>query len=235
MIRRDQPTIFGDAVTSGVSSVDDGPMNFRGNDFDDIKNNRAMFLSEVGIEPLQATLLQVSFDDDKDFSTYTVIEEEHLGEGMLEPISSTLADAMVATRPDQAIFLPLADCVGAILFDPINQLLMESHLGRHCIEVNGGQKSVEYLAREFDSVPGELLIWLSPAVGKASYPLHSFGGKSLHEVAVQQLLKAGALPNNIEISSVDTAESDDYFSHSDFLAGNRERDDRFAIVAMMAT
>lgn len=233
MIKRDQPTIFGDSVIAAVSSVHDGPMNFRGNDPDDIRNNRIAFFEEIGIEPLQATLLQVSFDDDADFASFKVVEDEHAGEGMLEPVSNTVADALVATRPEQAIFLPLADCAGAIMYDPTNQVLMVSHLGRHSIEVSGGQKSVEYLVKEFDTNPSELLIWLSPAVGKATYPLHAFGGRSIHEVVVQQLLSAGVQPNNIEISAVDTAESDDYFSHSEFLAGNRADDGRFAVVAVM--
>lgn len=233
MIKRDQPTIFGDAVIAAVSSADDGPMNFRGNLIEDVRANRLAFLEQADIDPFQATLLQVTFEDETGFVRYKVAEDEHLGEGILEPESRTVADALVVTRPDHAIFLPLADCAGAVIYDTVNQILMVSHLGRHSIEAEGGRKSIEYLKNEFGSNPFDLAVWLSPAVGKESYPLYALGGISLHEAATTQLLEAGVRPDNIEISYVDTAASPDYFSHSEFLAGNRPTDDRFALVAMM--
>ncbi|MFI5212871.1 MAG: laccase domain-containing protein, partial [Candidatus Saccharimonadales bacterium] len=75
--------------------------------------------------------------------------------------------------------------------------------------------------------------WLSPAVGSASYPLQAFGNRSLHEVIIEQLVQAGIRREKIEVSQIDTAKSNDYFSHSQYLAGQRESDGRFAIVAMM--
>jgi copper oxidase (laccase) domain-containing protein len=233
MIRHDQPTIFGDTIVVAVSSIDDGPMNFRGNNAEDIKANRLSFLEQVGVDPMQTTLLQVTFEDTTDFARYKIVEDEHAGEGMLAPMSDTEADALIATHPEQAIFLPLADCVGAVIFDPSNKILMVSHLGRHSIEVEGARRGIEFLHQEFDIVPGELLVWLSPAVGKESYPLHRLGNLGLHEAIIKQLTEAGVEAGNIEASHVDTAESPDYFSHSDYLAGNRPSDDRFAVIAMM--
>lgn len=233
MIKHDQPTIFKDSIIALVSSVDDGPMNFKGNNPEEIRANRLAFLEEADVDPLQTTLLQVTFRDTTDFARYKIVSEENEGEGMLEPVSSIEADALVVTRPEQAIFLPLADCAGAVIYDPSNQVLMVSHLGRHSVEVDGGKRSIEYLMREFGSVPGELLVWLSPAVGKQSYPLYTLGNQGLHEAIVAQMISAGAQPGNIEVSHVDTAENPSYFSHSEFLAGNRPTDDRFAVVAMM--
>lgn len=234
MIQCDQPTIFGDAVIAAVSSVDDGPMNFRGHDLDEIQHNRVVFLDQVGIEPVQTTLVQVSYEEREHFTRYQVIGEEHAGEGMLAPTTAIVADALVTTRPEQALFLPLADCVGAILYDPENKILMVSHLGRHSVEEDGGKKSVAYLVDEFDTDPRRLLVWLSPAVGAASYPLSAFDGRGLHEVVTWQLLASGVSTENIELSAVDTAENDDYYSHSEYKAGNQSDDGRFAIVAMMA-
>lgn len=233
MIQHDQPTIFAGKIIAAVSSTDDGTMSFSRSDPDDTRANRQDFLDQAGIDPFQATVLQVTFDDTTDFARYQVIGDDQMGEGMVEPASDTIADALVVTRPEQAIFLPLADCAGAIIYDPSNQVLMVSHLGRHSVEVNGGSRSIEYLKQEFGSDPAELLIWLSPAVGKESYPLYALDNKGLHEVIIEQMVKAGVRPQNIEASHVDTAESPDYFSHSEFLAGNRSEDGRFAIVAMM--
>lgn len=216
-----------------VSSAHNGPMNFKNNDPEEILGNRRAFFDEVGIDPLQVTLLQVTYEDTTDFTRYKIVEEEQAGEGALEPVSGTEADALVVHRPEQAIFLPLADCVGAVIYDPANHILMVSHLGRHSVEQAGGRKSIEYLMREFDSNPANLLVWLSPAVGKETYPLYAFNRQSLHEVITQQMVEAGVSENNIEISHVDTAKSNNYYSHSEFKAGNRSEDGRFAIVAMM--
>jgi copper oxidase (laccase) domain-containing protein len=233
VINHDQPTIFGDRIIAAVSSAHNGPMNFRNNDPAEITANRLAFFDEVGIDPLQVTLLQVTYEDTTDFTRYKVAEDDQAGEGALEPYSDTEADALVVTRPEQAIFLPLADCTGAIIYDPVNRILMVSHLGRHSTEQEGGSKSIAYLVKEFDSDPGDLLVWLSPAVGKESYPLHALEGKGLHEAIIEQMVAAGVQEDNIEVSPVDTAESDEYFSHSAFKAGDQSEDGRFAIVAMM--
>jgi copper oxidase (laccase) domain-containing protein len=232
MIQHDQPTIFLGSIVAAVSSIDDGTMSFARSDPGEIRANRQAFLNRVGIDPHQATLLQVTYDT-TDFTRYQVIGDDQMGEGMLAPVSDTEADALVVTRPDHAVFLPLGDCVGAIIYDPMNHLLMVSHLGRHSAEAQGGRKSIEYLKQEFGSDPAELLVWLSPAVGRESYPLYTFENRGLHEVIIEQVTKAGVLANHIEASHVDTAESPDYFSHSEFRAGNRSDDGRFAIVAMM--
>lgn len=234
MIRHDQPTIFGDKLAVAVSSLEDGAMSFKGYDPEVIRENRQAFLDEVGVDSTIATLVQVTYEDTTDFTRYKIVEDGQAGEGIFERISGTEADALVATRPEQALFLPLADCIGAVIYDPIAQILMVSHLGRHSIEQEGGRRSIEYLVREFDCTPDTLLIWLSPAVGKDSYPLRAFDGRGLHEVAVSQMIEAGVALGNIEVSHVDTAENPDYFSHSEFKAGNQSEDGRFAIVAMMA-
>lgn len=233
MIRHDQPTIFKDKIVAAVSSVEDGAMNFKGFEPSVVRDNRTSFLEPFGIDPLFATLVQVRYEDTTDFTRYKVVGEENAGEGMLEPKSSVVADALVATRPDQALFLPLADCVGAVLYDPANEILMLSHLGRHSTEQGGGVKSVLYLQEEFGCDPRHLLVWFSPAVGKQNYPLYGLGGKGLHEALAEQILGAGVLSSNLEISHVDTSESPDYYSHSEYLKGERPEDGRFAVVAMM--
>jgi copper oxidase (laccase) domain-containing protein len=110
---------------------------------------------------------------------------------------------------------------------------MVSHLGRHSTEEQGGIKSVEYLKDKFKSNVNDILVWLSPAVGKDTYPLHKFDGKGLHEVLLRQFLEAGILQDSIEVCSINTATNENYFSHSQHLAGHQDSNDRFAIAAMM--
>lgn len=232
MIAQDQPTIFGDALVAAVSSADDGNMKFGLGDDNETRFARAEFLAASDLEPSQTTLMQVTYDT-TDFCRYTVLEDEHQGDGMLGLAAQVQADAVVVTRPDYAVFLPLADCVGAIIYDTRNHILMVSHLGRHSVEQFGARKGIEYLREHFDTDPAHLQVWLSPAAGSDAYPLNAFNGRGLREVVTAQCLEAGVLFENIEVASVNTTDSDDYFSHSEFKAGERDFDGRFAIVAMM--
>lgn len=232
MIKKDQPTLFGSAVTAAVSSVEDGNMKFGINSPEETIGNRRRFLERVGIDFDHTTLVTVTYDTD-DFAKYRVATHSDKVAGMDGKGQSVYADALAVRQPNHALFLPLADCVGAVLYDAQLRVLMVSHLGRHSTEIEGANKSVRYMAETFGSAPADIRVWLSPAVGSATYPLHTFGGKSLHEVIVEQLTAAGVPADMIEVSRVDTAYDDNYFSHSQSLKDPAFPQGRFAIVAMM--
>ncbi|MDX2776683.1 laccase domain-containing protein [Streptomyces caniscabiei] len=232
MIAADQPTIFPATLIAAVSSRDDGNMKFGIEPANQVRARRHRFLRSVGIAPEHTTLVSVTYDTD-DFAKYRIATHHDKTTGMNTPEVIEHADALAVGQPNHALFLPLADCVGAILYDPVRQGLMVSHLGRHSVEVSGGARSVEYLQKVFQSDLRDVLVWLSPAVGSATYPLYEFGGRGLHEVIIQQLTATGIPTGNIEASRIDTARNEQYFSHSEFLKGNRDDPGRFAIVAMM--
>ncbi|HJP81086.1 MAG TPA: laccase domain-containing protein [Candidatus Saccharimonadales bacterium] len=232
MIASDQPTIFPSSLRAAVSSRSDGNMKFGLAAPHEVRANRQKFLIEASIDPANTTLVAITYDTD-DFAKYRVVSEHDKSVGMTGSEGVVHADALVVDQPNHALFLPLADCVGAVFYDPIRAVLMVSHLGRHSVEIFGGAKSVEYLVTNHAVHPEDLLVWLSPAVGSATYPLHAFNNKSLHEVITEQLIGAGVLKDHIEMSMVNTATSEEYFSHSEFLKGRRSEQGRFAIVAMM--
>jgi copper oxidase (laccase) domain-containing protein len=233
MIKADQPTIFGKNVVAAVSSVSDGNLRFGRGDDEDTFQNRLAFLHTAGINPEDATLVQVTYENAEHFERYKIATEDQKGEGIFAPKSNTIADALATAQPGHALFLPLADCAGLILYDAKQQVLMVSHVGRHSAEIDGAAKSVAYLEKNFASEPKDIKVWVSPAVGKATYPIRAKGGKSLHEIISEQLEQARVPKENVEICSVDTASDENYFSHSQFKAGNRNFDGRHAIVAMM--
>jgi len=234
MIEIHQPTIFGNDVIAAVSSMADGNMKHGLQDAPDvIAGNRQRFLKQLEVDMIDTTLVPMVYTD-KSFTKYRIVTEDDKGKGMNGLVDIEPADGLVVTSSDHALFLPLADCIGAILYDPEHRILMVSHLGRHNLTQAGATKSVAYLESNFHTDPSQLKVWLSPAVGKASYPLHAFEGKSLHEVAQMQLAKSGVLKSNIENASVDTATSKDYYSHSQYLQDNG-MPGRFAIVASMRT
>jgi copper oxidase (laccase) domain-containing protein len=233
MISADQPTIFGGQIIAAVSSGVDGNMSLFNGSQENVRDNRRLFLQKAGIDIEQTTFIQIQYAGVDNFSKYIVADETHKALHLGGKKPEIIADAVVVTEPNHALFLPLADCAGAIIYDKEKKLLMISHLGRHSTEEQGGVKSVEYLIARFQSIPSNILVWLSPAVGKDTYPLHEFDGQSLHEVLLKQFLDAGVPKNNIEICSVNTAMNENYFSHSQHLAGNQASNDRFAIAAMM--
>jgi copper oxidase (laccase) domain-containing protein len=232
MIQKDQPTIFGKTVVVAVSSIHDGTMKFGIDSDNETYKNRGRFLGSIGISPAHATLVRVTYDTG-DFARYRTVSNHEKAAGMAPASVIAPADALAVDQPDQALFLPLADCIGAVLFDPIRKVLMVSHLGRHSIEVNGGAKSVQFLKDAFHIRPADLQIWLSPAAGKASYPLRAFKGRGMHEVLIEQFAGAGVARANIQASSVDTARDSNYFSHSEYLKDTTLPNGRFAVVAMM--
>jgi len=231
MITSDQPTIFGPAVIAAISSKRDGNMKFGMGSEAEVEKNRRQLLQSTGMDIDRTTLVNVTYDTD-DFAKYRVVSPDEKAAGMVLAKEVDYADALVTDRPGHALFLPLADCIGIILYDPAHHALMVSHVGRHSAEIDGARRSVKFLKSTFDTNPAELKIWLSPGVGKASYPLHRFGGKGLQEVIVDQLLASGVQGSNIEKSDIDTAMSENYYSHSEYLKGNDDYG-RFAIVAEM--
>ena len=232
MIKKDQPTIFRSAVIAGVSSIDDGNMKLGVGDDSGVIKNRRHFLDELGIDNDQTTRVTITYDTN-DFAKYRIATYHDKAKGMYDDDVVDYADALVVDQPNHALFLPIADCVGVILYDSKKHVLMVSHLGRHSVEIDGATKSVRYLQDQYSSEPKDILVWLSPAVGNVTYPLDMFDGKSLHQVIKQQLKSVGVLDNHVQASTVDTANDDNYFSHSQFLKNATNPAGRFAVVAMM--
>ena len=196
-----------------------------------VNQARTRFLESHHIAPDDTTLVRLTYGRD-DYCTYRTVSSHDKGDGITRP-STIIADALVTTEPNHALFLPLADCIGAVIHDPTQNILMLSHLGRHNLEQLGGTKSIEYLVEQFACLPENLTVWLSPAAGAKNYPLFAFNNHSLHDVAYEQLQAAGIRTETINISPVDTTIDTNYFSHSEFIKGNRPTDGRFAVATQL--
>lgn len=215
-----------------TSTRADGSMkSIHDRDIADTNLSRSRFLEKNNIDPTKTTLVRLTYDQG-DYLRYFEADSGHKGDGIIRE-STLTSDALVVTKSNHALFLPLGDCIGAVLYDSSQNILMVSHLGRHNLEQYGGVKSVEYLVEHYMVDPSKLTVWLSPAAGKNTYPVFAFDNRSLHDIAVQQLCDAGVLLTNIEVSSIDSAEDPAYYSHSQFLKGNQVDDGRFAIVAIL--
>ena len=215
-----------------VSTIADGSMKSpQPEDAATIAANRAHFLRTQHIVPDSVTLVRLTYDR-SNYCQYAQVTTGDQGDGITRA-STIVADALITTTPGHALFLPLADCIGAVIHDPTQGVLMLSHLGRHNLEQFGGTQSIDYLVEHGGCNPRDLTVWLSPAAGREDYPLFAFNHRSLHDVAREQLHAAGVQSDNITASPIDTTKDQNYFSHSEFLKGNRTTDGRFAVVAML--
>lgn len=214
-----------------ISDVSDGSMKSTDKNYASVLPIRKKFLNTIAIKPSDTTLVQVTYETDN-FCRYFSLARLDRGDGIVTD-ASIEADALVVTEPGHALFLPLADCIGAVIYDSSKNILMMSHLGRHNLEQHSGTNSIKYLIEKHGVNPNNLSVWLSPAAGKKSYPLYAFNGRGLRDVAIEQLTATGVLTSKITRSSIDTTTSTDHYSHSEYIKGNHDIDGRFAIVAVI--
>ena len=215
-----------------TSTRADGSMkSVIGDEKSQVDQSRKDFLIRNNIQPDNVTLVRVAYEGNN-YCRYKTIDDTLKGDGITKQ-STIISDALVVTKLNHALFLPLADCIGAVLYEPAKNVLMISHLGRQNLEQNGGTSCVESLIKQHKLNPADIIVWLSPAAGKTNYPLFAFDNCSLHELATKQLMDAGILSKNISISPIDSSINKNYYSHSNFIKGKQNDDGRFAIVAIL--
>jgi copper oxidase (laccase) domain-containing protein len=215
-----------------ISQVADGNMYMP----DDKENqsvidNRIAYLESHDLSIDDAVRVNVLYEGN-DYCRYLEVDSSQRGAGM-RGNDIAPADALVTRTPGLLLFLPLADCVGMVVYDPDHHVLMLSHVGRHSLEQNGAFASVKHLAHVYGSDPTHLKIWLTPAPGQQNYPVHAFHNRDFKEIVFEQLDAAGVVRENVVDNPSDSTTDDRYFSHSEFLAGRRSSDGRYAIVAVM--
>ncbi len=221
------------SIVFAVSTINDGNMAINKDQLNkpEVLDNRKVFLAKFGITPENSTRVIVTYDG-SDYCRYREVTHDNLGDGMFNGESQP-ADALITRIPGQALFLPLADCVGAAIFDKKQNILMLSHIGRHSLEQFGARTSIKYLVDNYKSNPTDLSIWLTAAPGQHSYPLFAFNNRAFKDVVIEQLHAAGIPDQNIHDDPTDTTIDPGYYSHSEFLAGRQNDDGRYAVVAMM--
>lgn len=236
MIAADQPSIFGPGVRVYLSSSGDGTMKDGSATSASLQTvgNYETFLTQRGIDPGHATYMTLTLDDyltGHAFTRYRAVQQDDPGHGPADPLLGF--DAITTDQPGRALAAPPADCPVAVIYDPIKHAVMVSHLGRHSVEQSGALCSVEFMMATYGSDPADLQAWVSPGPNADAYPMWAFENRSIHAVIAQQLRQAGITESNIELCSVDTVTDTNYFSHSEFLKGNRATDGRYLVCAVL--
>jgi copper oxidase (laccase) domain-containing protein len=219
-------------IVVAISTVADGSM-FQNYDPENraVITHRKKFLDAHDISIDHTTRLKITYDT-TDFCRYDEVTADHKSEGMFGG-RDVAHDALVTKELNHALFLPVADCIAATFYDATNQVLGLAHLGRHSLEQNGGQKFVAYLKGRYGSDPKNIKVWLGPAPGKDVYQIWALDNKGMKEAVFEQLRAAGIQDEKITDTPAETDKDNTYFSHSEFLKGNRSSDGDHAMVAMM--
>lgn len=239
MIQADQPTNTPNTLLIAYSSKEDGPM-LKKPDYDPstVQLNKEKFLQKVHI-PVDKMIHQVILYGPE--QTYAkIIEVDASSCGHI-----AYADALYTELSQVALFLPTADCIATTVYDPKRRALALLHLGRHSSIAQLMSKVIELFVTK-GSDAKDLHIWMSPSVKKESYTMEFFNEASSslwqpyyakndtgYSVDLpgftRNLAEMSGVPStNITESAINTATSNDYYSHS-----SGDVSGRFATVVMM--
>lgn len=244
MIVADQPTCFSPDLLVTVSSKNDGTMlnRIHGRHVDEIMGNRRRFCDKSGVLYDNVVYQIISYDQGQTFDNIVSVAEfdkvKHNNEGIF-------ADALYTESTGVGLFLPVADCIATVIYDPKRRALILAHLGRHSTVAQLMSQAVQYFV-ERGSQEKDLQIWMSPSITQKNYRMDYFDHTNdtnwrnfcrqtadgiyldmqgfNHSLAIQ----AGVPAENIFISPIDTADNPNYFSHSSGDIGGR-----FVVVACM--
>jgi copper oxidase (laccase) domain-containing protein len=219
-------SLWNDEVRVVLTDKSDGNMRDFGASSGEVVANQARALTGLGATLATTARVLVNYER-ADFARYFYLRAVSdfamsRGEGV------SVGDGILTDQPNLAMFLPLADCLGVVLYDSANGALMVAHVGRHNLEQAGLTRAVEFMTQNVGANPADLKVWFSPSANGENYPLYDFDNKSLDEVATEQLTRAGVDAKNITHSKIDTTTDPNYFSHS-----QGDKRERFAIVAIM--
>lgn len=218
--------LFGGKVEVGISGINDGNMRFfgDGDELDVIKKQK-----ELGnlIGSNDIVRIRTIYGERKYFTEYVEITRENLPEYSINNSEKEIpvSDGLVTRKKEVGILLPLADCIGAVIFDEKQKIVGLLHAGRQNVEQDGPRKLIEYFINHFKSSASDLKIYFSPYA--LNYRIFKLD-KNLGEAAKEQFINAGISPDNIIDPKIDTVKSNNFPSHS-----SDDTTKRFAIVVKL--
>ncbi len=242
MIAADQPVCFPSDLLIAVSSKNDGTMlnRIRGRHVAEVLENRHRFCDQIGVKYDDVVYHVISYDRAQTFDNIAEVTEadtvKHNSEGIF-------ADALYTETAGIGLFLPVADCIATVIYDPKRRALMLAHLGRHSTVAQLMTRTIQYFV-ERGSQAKDLQIWMSPSITQRNYRMdyfnhtndtnwHNFCRQTADGIYLDMqgfnrslAIRAGVPSDNIFISPIDTADDPNYFSHSAGDAGGR-----FAVLA----
>jgi YfiH family protein len=206
-----------------------------GDDPDTVLENRALLAQALAFEPEAFTLAEQIHK-----TKIAVVKSPHGGRGAVsEGDALARADALITRIPDIPLMVLVADCVAVSLYDRERQAIGLAHAGWQGTLGRIAELIVKKMELTFDSDPEDLVVGLSPAIGKDHYTVgedvftaysEEFGSERTSEFMREgadgawsldlpginewQLLESGIPSENIEVSGLCTAcHPEQFYSH----------------------
>lgn len=213
-------------VKYATSKIDDGNMSFSFGKPNEVISNRERFLAKDGLSIKDMVALYNQHKDD-----IVVVDSCFKGQGALTQENALPYDAIITNEPGVVLFLLIADCIPAVVYDPVIGVVALVHLGWKGVNLGLGPKVIRLMNERFGCEPVNLKVDIGPHIQKESYfyeDVEAFNNPGWKEFlnrkddlwqidntgfAVQQFVNAGIAPDNIAISPIDTAKDLSYFSH----------------------
>lgn len=212
-------------VEVAISDISDGNMRFFGRDETEIIKNQEKLGETSGLTGEKIARIRTIYGNRKDFTEFYEITDRNLSQYAIINSEEQIpvSDGLITKYPNVGILLPLADCLGIVVYDEEHRVIGLLHSGRQNIEQYGPKKFIEYFVKVSNSNPEKLKVYFSPyALG---YEMYKFNNKLLSEVTREQLTEAGILLENIIDNEVDTVNNANLPSYS-----SGDKTQRFAIL-----
>jgi hypothetical protein len=219
-------------LTHAFFEKTEGNMSFKwGGDRDEVLKNRQNFLKKLNLSSKDCVTIWPT-----DKLEILTVGARDKGLGMTgEDVPE--ADALITADRGVFLFLLFGDCLPVIFFDPVKHVVALAHLGWKSTENKLAEKVLSELGKKYGSRLSDLTVALGPGIHKDSYckgtgdwlgrdhnDLESWknfserlpdGRLAINLVGynLKQLVEAGVSAENIEVSEMDTAASDRFFSH----------------------
>ncbi len=98
-----------------------------------------------------------------------IVNEEHMGNGVLRPNSLEDIDGLVTNVPGVCLVTSYADCVPLYLVDPVNKVIGLSHSGWRGTVNKIGSETIRLMKEEFDCKPEDIIVAIGPSICQSCY------------------------------------------------------------------
>ena len=221
----------------GVSEGDLSSMNLsftRGDDPERVRENYHRIAAAIGFDEDRLVLTHQTHTNH-----VRVVTEADAGKGYVRERDYTDVDGLVTNVLNLVLATFYADCVPLFFIDPVHKAIGLSHSGWRGTVSNIAAVTVETMEREYGTAPEDLLVGIGPSICQGCYEVSEdvieafrasyeeqlwprlYQGKAngkyqlnLWEACRQNLLRAGVLPERIEVTDLCTCCNPQiFFSH----------------------
>lgn len=236
---------FPSNVLCDTSKAQDGNMDFRFSETEEVIRNRSHFLQKYGV--LYEDHIAMRCDHGDIISLVTSFNPEPGAKSQEDQIHS---EVLVTQERNLVLMLFTADCQPTSFYDPITHTIALAHISRATLCNGLTQKTVHFLQESFGVEPQNLLVTIGPSIHKENYafplPLEEtypmlegfieerdgYAYIDLTGAHQKQLEAMGIEPVHIYVSPDDTS-SPEYFSYHKMKTEGDQAEARMATILMM--